>query len=199
MAVRQDGPKGAQVRIDQSEVVRKAMTILRQDGLPGLTMRRLAAEMKVDPAAFYHHFRDKSAIVRAVGRAAVAEIDVPPESGFASWRDWMVTVAHNYRAVLLAHPYLRILVVNGDVPWTSLPVYAAERFHLTEEGIPEELHHGVLETIHCYVLGSSMAQNNFATRTADSDAAAERFELGLRILIGGLCDRLRVKATDGTG
>jgi AcrR family transcriptional regulator len=186
---RSNGASPTSIRIAPSDVVRAAMAILRRDGIPGLTMRRLAADMGVDPAAFYHHFRDKSAIVRAVGRAAVAEIDVPPEQEFQSWRDWMVQVAHNYRAVLLAHPYLRVLVLNGDVRWTSLPVYATERNHLTEEGIPEELHHGLLETLHCYILGSSIVGAN---DKHEADAATEWFERGLRVLIDGLVDKLRV-------
>ncbi|WP_083212094.1 TetR/AcrR family transcriptional regulator [Mycobacterium intracellulare] len=187
---RSGNTRPAPVRIDPSEVVRRAMEILRSEGISGLTMRRLAGDMGVDPAAFYHHFRDKSAIVRAVGRAAVAEIDVPPEEDFPTWRDWMVQVAQNYRAVLLAHPYLRLLVINGDVRWTSLPVYATERDHLTEEGIPEDLHHGLLETIHCYILGSSMVHAN---EKRDNDAVNKRFELGLRVLIDGLVDKLRVQ------
>lgn len=184
------GGRATPVRIDPSDVVRAAMSILRQDGLSGLTMRRLAIDMGVDPAAFYHHFQDKSALVRAVGRAALAEIDIPPEGAYASWREWMIQVAHNYREVLLAHPYLRVLVVNGDIRWTSLPVYATERGHLAEEGIPERHHHGFLETVHCYVLGSSMVQDT-PSKGHDTEAARERFELGLGVLIGGLVDKLR--------
>jgi AcrR family transcriptional regulator len=182
---------GVHARIEPSDVVRAAMAILRQDGLPGLTMRRLAARMSVDPAAFYHHFKDKASIVRAVGRAALAEIDVPPEEGFPTWRDWLVEIGRNYRAVLLTHPYLRGLIVDGDVPWTSLPVYATERRHLAEEGIPERLHHGLLETVHCYVLGASIMHADRASSRAEAAAATERFELGLRVLLDGLVERLR--------
>jgi len=193
------GARATPMRIDPSAVVRAAMAILRRDGLSGLTMRRLAADMGVDPAAFYHHFHDKSALVRAVGRAALAEIDVPPEGNYESWREWMMQVAHNYREVLLAHPYLRVLVVNGDVRWTSLPVYATERVHLAEEGIPEHLHHGFLETIHCYILGSSMVHDS-ANKGGEADAARDRFELGLRVLIDGLVDQLRTRrGEDGGG
>jgi AcrR family transcriptional regulator len=156
-------------------------------------MRRLATEMSVDPAAFYHHFRDKAAIVRAVGRAALAEIDVPPEAGFDSWRDWLVEVGRNYRAVLLAHPYLRTLIADGDVPWTSLPVYATERRHLAEEGIPDELHHGLMESVHCYVLGASIMHANQTSNRAEAAAATARFELALRALLDGLVERLRAE------
>lgn len=194
-AARSDAGRGAGVhaRIEPVDVVRAAMAILRRDGLPGLTMRRLAAEMSVDPAAFYHHFKDKAAIVRAVGRSALAEIDVPPEEGFATWRDWLVEIGGNYRSALLAHPYLRGLIVDGDVPWTSLPVYATERRHLAEEGIPEELHHGLLETVHCYVLGASIMHAGLRSR-AEAAAATARFELGLRVLLDGLVDRLRTRS-----
>jgi len=187
--------RGAHARIDRGEVVRTAMAILREDGLPGLTMRRLATTMSVDPAAFYHHFRDKAAIVRAVGRAALAEIDIPPEDGYASWREWVVEIGGNYRAVLLAHPYLCALIVDGDVPWTSLPVYAAERRHLSAEGIPDELHHGLMETVHCYVLGASIMHAKQSHSRAEAAAAEQLFELGLRALLDGLVERLRSRRT----
>lgn len=197
-ASEQSGARATPARIDPSGVVRAAMTILRQDGLSGLTMRRLAADMGVDPAAFYHHFQDKSALVRAVGRAALAEIDVPPEGEYPSWREWMIRVAHNYREVLLAHPYLRVLVVNGDIRWTSLPVYATERGYLADEGIPEHQHHGFLETIHCFILGSSMVRDSAST-PRDTEATREWFELGLRVLIDGLVDKLRTAHGEDRG
>jgi AcrR family transcriptional regulator len=189
-------PVRAQARIEPSEVVRTAMTIVKRDGLPGLTMRKLASEMDVDPAAFYYHFKDKAAILRAVGRAAIAEIDVPPEGDFDTWRDWIVRVGSNYRNVLLAHPYLRTLVVNGDVPWNSQPVYTAERGHLEREGIPEDRRHDLLEIIHCYVLGTSMVHASRGPRDGAREARreAEMFELGLRVLVDGLVERLRVSS-----
>jgi AcrR family transcriptional regulator len=190
-AARPDSRRGTHAGIEPAEVVRAAMAILREDGLGGLTMRQLARRMSVDPAAFYHHFKDKATIVRAVGRAALAEIDVPPESGFPSWRDWLVEIGGNYRAVLLAHPYLSGLIVDGDLPWTSLPVYATERRHLAREGIPDELHHALLETVHCYVLGASIMSAHKSWTRAEAQAATERFELGLRVLLDGLVERLR--------
>jgi AcrR family transcriptional regulator len=47
-----------------------AMAVLRRDGPDALTMRNIAAEAKVTPTAFYRHFADKDALVRAVVREA---------------------------------------------------------------------------------------------------------------------------------
>src|SRR5581483_2987664 len=109
------------VRIDRREVVAAALGILERDGIDGLTMRRLGEQVSVQGGAFYHHFRDKSDILRAVARFAVAEIDVPEPSRYNSWQEWVVRLAANYRAMLVARPYIAPLLLDGSLARTSLP------------------------------------------------------------------------------
>ena len=45
-----------------------------------LSIRRLGAELHVNGASLYHHFANKDEILQAVGRAVLAEIEVPPLS-----------------------------------------------------------------------------------------------------------------------
>jgi AcrR family transcriptional regulator len=192
------------VRIDRREVVTAALAILERDGMHGLTMRRLGEEMGVQGGAFYHHFRDKSEILRAVARFAVAEIDVPEPARYASWQDWVVRLAVNYRGMLVARPYIAPLLLDGYLARTSLPVYAMEREHLMRAGIPADRHETVFDALEAFVLGSAaLAGTRRNSRThpehwdgaaRDPDAerrAAADFELALRVLLDGLVERFR--------
>jgi AcrR family transcriptional regulator len=192
------------VRIDRREVIAAALGILEQHGIDGLTMRRLGEQMGVQGGAFYHHFRDKSEILRAVARFAVAEIDVPEPARYASWQDWVVQLAANYRAMLVARPYIAPLLLEGHVARSSLPVYAMEREHLMRAGIPADHHEAVFDALEAFVLGSAMlagTRRNARShpehwdgggpgRTAESRAARD-FDLALRVLLDGLINRFR--------
>ena len=51
-----------------------AKTVLDREGLPGLTVRRVAHEAKLSPMALYRHFADKDALLNAL-----------MEDGLAAW------------------------------------------------------------------------------------------------------------------
>ena len=199
----------APARISRREIVGAALGILERAGIDGLTMRRLGEEMGVQGAAFYHHFRDKSEILRAVARHAVAEIEVPAPSRFGSWQDWVVELAGNYRSMLVARPYIAPLLLDGHLPRNSLPVYAIERDHLTRAGIPPEHHEMVFDALEAFVLGSAMVESSRRNTNRETDGwdqtraardtggkAADDFDIAIRVLLDGLIDRLRADERD---
>ncbi|HWJ82872.1 MAG TPA: TetR family transcriptional regulator [Nocardioides sp.] len=54
------------VRHRRGDVVARAIRTLDEHGLAELTMRRLAADLDVQPGALYHHFSGKQALLAAV-------------------------------------------------------------------------------------------------------------------------------------
>src|SRR5690349_14611849 len=73
-------------RLDASRIVDAALTIAARDGAPAVTMRRLGAELRVDPTAFYRHFRTKDDLLAAMAERLFArEVDTF-EPG-PDWRD----------------------------------------------------------------------------------------------------------------
>jgi AcrR family transcriptional regulator len=65
------------VRLDREVIVRAAQRILDEDGLAGLTLRRIGAELGADPTAIYRHFRDKDELVIELADRAFASIPAP--------------------------------------------------------------------------------------------------------------------------
>lgn len=54
------------MRYRRQDVVERAIAVLDERGIDGLTMRRLAADLGVQPGALYHHFAGKEALFAAI-------------------------------------------------------------------------------------------------------------------------------------
>lgn len=61
-------------------VVASALRIVDEQGLDGLTVRKVADEFGVTPMALYWHFSNKEALLDAVGDAVVAGLQLPDET-----------------------------------------------------------------------------------------------------------------------
>ena len=84
-----------------------AKTVLEQDGLSGLSIRKVAAQSGMSPMAIYRHFADKDALINALTsegfrawEARIRAIDV--EEPMA----WLDALAEAYLAFALAEPHL---------------------------------------------------------------------------------------------
>jgi TetR/AcrR family tetracycline transcriptional repressor len=94
---------GTRAGLTRDAVVAAALTVLRRDGLPGVSMRRVAAELGVAPNALYSHVADKDALLDALVDAVLADVPDPPSG---PWRPALETLLSASREVLLLHPDL---------------------------------------------------------------------------------------------
>ncbi|MEU2005092.1 TetR/AcrR family transcriptional regulator [Rhodococcus sp. NPDC019627] len=189
--------------LTRASITQAAIEIAQREGLSALTMRRLAVQMGVDSAAFYYHFKDKGELLRAVGRMSFAMLDIPQESDYPEWREWFIAVGNRYRDLLVQNAYLRTLLQENYVAWTSLPLYAVHRKQLLSERIPEDKHHFILESTNAFVIGSAAVTAHYydagsvITPGDDEDVAAmiqqrrDEFNLAFRVLLNGLITELR--------
>ena len=65
------------MRNHRHDVVESAMAVLDAYGLADLSMRRLAADLGVRPAALYHHFASKQVLLAAVADELLARGSAP--------------------------------------------------------------------------------------------------------------------------
>ena len=77
-----------QSKITRDAIIEEAIALLSEDGLDGVTLRKLADRLGIKAPSLYWHFRDKSALLAAVmAQTFDACLDaVPPQ---ADWREWM--------------------------------------------------------------------------------------------------------------
>ncbi|MBA2489182.1 MAG: TetR family transcriptional regulator [Chloroflexi bacterium] len=163
-------------------------------GLSALSMRRLGAELGVDPMAVYHYFSDKRAIVLALVERLLSDFMTTDASG--TWPERVRAWARSYRAIALAHPGL-VLAILGDteavaiaVRQTAGPLLAS----LSDAGLgPEGIATGVdviVDYTHGSLLATTRVPDDWALRTTmpgvDGAWLEAAYERGLEVVIAGL-------------
>jgi len=89
-------------KLTREVLVATALRIADAEGLDALSMRRLGAELGVDPMAAYRHLPSKKALLAGVVEAVLAGADVETDPA-APWQEQFRQVARAYRLAMLAH------------------------------------------------------------------------------------------------
>lgn len=91
----------------RERILAAARTVLERDGLPGLTIRKVAARARLSPMAMYRHFADKDALLNSL-----------MDDGLAAWEkivrairaedplEWLEALGEAYLAFALEQPHL---------------------------------------------------------------------------------------------
>jgi AcrR family transcriptional regulator len=185
------------VRYHRTDVIERALSVLDRYGLADLTMRRLGAELGVQPSALYHHFANKQTLLAAVADEMLAR--GRRERSGTSWDARVVEVCVELREAMLAYRD------GADVVATvhAFGLGAAEPGEaigtaLAEAGLPDDVVRTATSTLLHFVFGHTIDEQTHlqaGSAGAIDDAPRERsdFELGLALIIDGI--RARVDRT----
>lgn len=113
--------------LDRQRILDAAIAFIDEQGLPGLTMRRLGEKLGVEAMALYRYVQGKEELLDGVVEVLVdgmrADDDVidTPRDG---WQDFVQRLAHGVRRVALAHPKAFPLVASRppEAPWLRPPL-----------------------------------------------------------------------------
>lgn len=92
-------------------IVGAAVEILDTEGLPGLTMRRLAEHLSAGAPTLYWHVHNKDDVIDLAVDQVFGEVDLAGPAG-RSWRDTIIELALAWRAVLVAHPWMPVAATH---------------------------------------------------------------------------------------
>jgi TetR/AcrR family transcriptional regulator, tetracycline repressor protein len=129
--------RGRPPRVSRDQILAVALRIVDERGLEQLTMRRLAAELGVDPMTIYGHVSDKAALFDGLTELVLAQVEVPPPTG--RWTEDLRAVARAARTTFLAHPH--VVPLLGTRPPITRPAFAlveAITSILLDAGLSEE-------------------------------------------------------------
>ena len=88
--------------LNERRIAETALALIDDDGVDGLSMRKLAQRLGVAPMSLYTYFADREAVLDAVAQLLLAEIEVP--DGDLDWRETIRRIMRSVRAIGLRHP-----------------------------------------------------------------------------------------------
>ncbi|MET7683134.1 TetR/AcrR family transcriptional regulator C-terminal domain-containing protein [Streptomyces sp. NPDC005423] len=123
MTARPDTPRSRRERpakpaLSREAIVAAAVAVLRAEGLPKVTMRRLAQELDTGPASLYVYVRNTAELHAAVLDELLGTIGPAPAGG--SWRERLEAVLTAYTTMLMEHPTLARSALTA---WPNGPHY----------------------------------------------------------------------------
>lgn len=100
---RRDRP--AKPPLSRDAVIAAAMTIMREEGLDRLTMRRLAGELDTGPASLYVYVDNMAELHGALLDELLRDVPLPPIAA-DGWQEAVIELLSDYTRMLWTHPSL---------------------------------------------------------------------------------------------
>ena len=169
-------------------IVDAACVVIERDGLAGLSMRRLGAELGVDPMAVYHHVANKRALLALVTSRAMAAME-PPDPR-APWdarvRQWAI----RYWELVVAHREL-VLAGLGDPAIATGGLAATQPLitAITDSGLRLDLVEPSAFIVVDAVHGAALSVRSIQRGDDDLTSLRAVFEVGLDTLVAGITAR----------
>lgn len=196
------------MKIDRSQIVDAALTILNEVGIDGLSTRLIAQRLGVQQPALYWHFKGKQALLAAMNAEILRRNHTRnvPLAG-ETWQEFLRANASSFRSALLAWRDGARVHAGTEVDLSHLGAIEAQLECLYTAGFDSEKALALQIAISRYVVGCVLEEQADAAESRDRsalDAAAENhpnlakalsvyrakghkalFEAGLELLIGG--------------
>ncbi len=208
--------RGPRPRLDRERIVAEALRIVDAEGIPALSLRRLADDLGVTPMSLYWHVADKAELLELVGHAVLAEIELPERVG--GWREQLRGVHRAMFASFLRHRNTTEILV-GRARFGAGGLAAFERILaiLLEAGFTPQAAFDAYQSLYLFTLGfmATSSRNPEFVDVQRQGAAymatlpieqypsiravtpvigrrplEEQFEIGLDVVIEGVAARL---------
>ena len=136
----------------ESSLVDAAIRLVRKYGPDQLSLRAVSAEIGVSPSASYHHFRDKDALVSAIGNVLFDRLATMQEKaiekvngkGASASIKKFEEMGHAYFAWATSEPNLYRLMFGGYCE-INMEEHDSKAWNLLRDALDELVAEGVLE------------------------------------------------------
>ena len=147
-----------QTPLTRQRIVQATLDVVDAEGLEGLSMRRLGAELGVDASTIYYHVPSKSALYDLVMDAVLSGVGEAWRTDDTTPRERTLAGARAFRDALLAHPRALPLIAGRPLQ-TEVSLRPAELLlgTLSEAGLAYPAALAAVNSIGHYVIGAALA------------------------------------------
>ncbi|MFD9728240.1 TetR/AcrR family transcriptional regulator C-terminal domain-containing protein [Streptomyces sp. NPDC059072] len=151
-----------------------ALAVIDRDGLTGLSMRAVAAELGISTMALYRYVQDRGELEALVVELVLSAVDSTPPAPGRPWQDRIAELVARLRGAVAAHPAVLPLVLTHRHRSSSVMGWGETLLGvLTEAGIGPEERIVALRALLAYVIGAVQQEHLGALSGAGTAAIAE--------------------------
>ena len=168
------GGRGVEPSLTRARIVEAAVALLDEEGMEGLTMRRLAERLQAGATTLYWHVATKDDVIDLAVDAIFGEAPVPAGHG-DSPRDDIAALLGEWRKAMLRHPWSaalparqRPLIGPNFLAWMEYLQSA-----LLRTGLPENLLNPATWALYNHVMGSTSTQSSLRLSADDIRAGRD--------------------------
>lgn len=171
-ARRTDQPGG----LDLERITAATVRLLDAEGLHRFSMRRLAAELNVTAMSVYWYVDTKDDLLELALDAALGELSLPSADAPADWRAQLRSLATEYRALLVRHPWLSSLAGSFlNIGPHANRLARVLRCTVGATGLPPHQQAGAIAAVFRFVYGFGTIEGHFIQRCARAGMAQDAY------------------------
>lgn len=166
--------------MQKETIIKAALQLLQEQGIEGVTLRKLMKPLNVGAPAIYWRFKEKRELLEAMAEAILQEqfADFAPyQKGETTWQNWLVATLNRLRYAMLAYPDGARVVAGARPHKTptlgSITEYALRA--LEEEGINLQMAATVVYTALHYTFGHVIEEQESPDLEAKREVALNDF------------------------
>ncbi|MGW6568453.1 TetR/AcrR family transcriptional regulator [Streptomyces sp. NPDC054975] len=166
------GPAG----LDRERIVTSSIRMLDEDGLAGLSMRKLAAELGVTAMSLYWYVDTKDDILEFAIDTVYGEIDLDAVDAAGAWQNRVRVLALDYRRMLVRHPWMspcagQYLNIGPHAIAVGSKIQEAVR----DTGLSLNRQPSAMSAIFQFVYGYGTIEAQFERRAAEAGMSQDDF------------------------
>ncbi len=143
--------------LSREAIATAALELIDAEGLAGLSMRKLGAQLGVEAMSLYHYVANKSDLLDAAVEQIYLEIEIPTQTEAAEWEATVRAGLRSFRDTLARHPNtISLFAAEPAVSPGAFGVFYAAYDRLRSAGLEPTQAHDALHLIVSFVLGHLM-------------------------------------------
>lgn len=147
--------------LSREQIVAAALTLLDEEGVEALSMRRLGAKLNAGATSLYWHVANKEELLALVVDQVFGEVEPPDPDDPAGWRTAAMLCGHSVRAMMLRHTWLGPLMSDSGYAYggpTMMRLSEAMLALFENAGAAPRVAEGATQALFGYVMGIATAE-----------------------------------------
>lgn len=169
-----DDPIPPRPPLSHARIISHAIDLADADGLAGISMRRLATSLGVEPMSLYYHVRNKNEVLGSILEEVLSQLELPVAG--SPWKLALRMTALSAHAVLDRHRWAAALLMTPGVSSaTRVRWMESVLASLAAAGLPPGLTDHAYHALDSYVVGFTLWQSSIPYSAAQLEDLARTY------------------------